>query len=248
MPAISLSKVCVDLPIYGAHSRSLKNRLISAATGGRLAKESGVTSVRALSGIDLELRPGDRVGLWGHNGAGKTTLLRVLAGAYTPTEGTAKIDGSVTSLINLSLGLEQEATGYENIALRLMMMGRNPAEAKNVTAYVESFSELGDFLSLPIRTYSSGMLLRLAFAISTTVTPEILLMDEWLSVGDTEFVSKAEQRLDELLDQTEILVIASHSPELLKRRCNRILMLEHGVIVNQETVADENIEGNWSNG
>jgi lipopolysaccharide transport system ATP-binding protein len=237
MPSICLSGVYVDMPIFGAHSRSLKNQIISTASGGRLAQESGVTFVRALSDINLDIHQGDRVGLWGHNGAGKTTLLRVLAGAYTPTSGTAKIVGSVTSLINFSLGMEPGATGYENIALRLMMMGRNPVESQKLASEVEAFSDLGSFLDMPVRTYSSGMLLRLAFAISTTVVPEILLMDEWLSVGDAEFVSKAEGRMDSLLHQTQILVIASHSRELLERRCNRLLTLEHGSIVKDEAVA-----------
>ena len=230
MARIRLDDVCIDLPVFGAHSRSLKNRIISAATGGRLAKESGVTCVRALSHVNLELRPGDRVGLWGHNGAGKTTLLRVLAGAYAPTHGRVEIEGNVTSLIDLALGMELEATGYENIALRLMMMGRDPRFAQRITEEVETFSGLGEFLDLPIRTYSSGMLMRLAFAISTAVEPEILLMDEWLSVGDEEFVAKAEVRLERLLECTQILVVASHSRELLERRCNRVLRLEHGEV------------------
>ncbi len=230
MARIRLDDVCIDLPVFGAHSRSLKNRIISAATGGRLAKESGVTCVRALSHVNLELRPGDRVGLWGHNGAGKTTLLRVLAGAYAPTHGRVEIEGTVTSLIDLALGMELEATGYENIALRLMMMGRDPRFAQRITEEVETFSGLGEFLDLPIRTYSSGMLMRLAFAISTAVEPEILLMDEWLSVGDEEFVAKAEVRLERLLECTQILVVASHSRELLERRCNRVLRLEHGEV------------------
>ena len=237
MAHIQLNEVCIDLPVFGAHSRSLKNRLIAAATGGRLAKESGVTFVRALSHVTLELRPGDRIGLWGHNGAGKTTLLRVLAGAYAPTHGTVQVEGEVTSLIDLALGMEPEATGYENISLRLMMMGRNPQVAKHITEEVESFSGLGEFLELPIRTYSSGMMMRLAFAISTSVEPEILLMDEWLSVGDKEFVTKAEERLEELLTRTQILVIASHSREMLERRCNRILQLDHGTVTEEVRAA-----------
>jgi lipopolysaccharide transport system ATP-binding protein len=237
MAHIRLDDVGVDLPVFGAHSRSLKNRIISAATGGRLAKEAGVTCVRALSHVTLELNPGDRVGLWGHNGAGKTTLLRVLAGAYAPTSGTVRIEGDVTSLIDLALGMEPEATGFENIALRLMMMGRSPRLAEGLAEEVQAFSGLGEFLDLPIRTYSSGMLMRLAFAISTAVEPEILLMDEWLSVGDEEFVAKAEARLERLLESTQILVIASHSRELLERRCNRVLRLEHGEV--KETVLAE---------
>jgi lipopolysaccharide transport system ATP-binding protein len=234
---IQLHDVCVDLPVFGAHSRSLKNRIISAATGGRLAKEAGVTFVRALSHVNLELRAGDRVGLWGHNGAGKTTLLRVLAGAYTPSQGTLTIEGEVTSLIDLQLGMEPEATGYENVALRLMMMGRDPDLAARITTEVETFSGLGDFLDLPIRTYSSGMLMRLAFAISTSVEPEILLMDEWLSVGDQEFLARAEARLEELVTRTQILVIASHSRQMLERRCNRILMLDHGTVTEEPAPA-----------
>jgi lipopolysaccharide transport system ATP-binding protein len=234
---IQLENVSVELPVFGAHSRSLKNRIISAATGGRLAKEAGVTCVRALSDVNLDLRAGDRVGLWGHNGAGKTTLLRVLAGAYAPTAGTVTIEGEVTSLIDLALGMEPEATGRENVALRLMMMGRSPLLARDLVEEVHAFSGLGDFLELPIRTYSSGMLMRLAFAISTAVEPEVLLMDEWLSVGDEAFVAKAEERLESLLSRTQILVIASHSRELLERRCNRILRLEHGEVSEESRAA-----------
>lgn len=240
MARIELNDVCIDLPVFGAHSRSLKNRIISAATGGRLAKEAGITFVRALSHVNLDLKPGDRVGLWGHNGAGKTTLLRVLAGAYAPTNGTVLVEGEVTSLIDLSLGMEHEATGYENISLRLMMMGRDPRLADVITEEIEKFSGLGEFLTLPIRTYSSGMLMRLAFAISTSVEPEILLMDEWLSVGDQEFVAKAEERLEQLVTRTQILVIASHSRAMLERRCNRILMLDHGTVT--EEAPPKNVE------
>ena len=195
-----------------------------------------MTFVRALSNLNLDIRAGERVGLWGHNGAGKTTLLRVLAGAYAPTHGTARIEGSVTSLIDLALGMETDATGYENIALRLMMMGRDPSMAQTLVPDVEEFSGLGEFLDLPIRTYSSGMLMRLAFAISTTVEPEILLMDEWLSAGDEGFVAKAEDRLEHLLHKSQILVIASHSREMLERQCNRVLTLDHGCVVADAAV------------
>ncbi len=233
-PPIVLQGVSVDLPIIGAQSRLLKSRLIASATGGRLGVSGGVEIVRALSNVNLTIERGERVGLRGHNGAGKTTLLRVLAGAYVPTAGSAKLEGRITSLIDVTLGMEPEATGYENIVLRFMAMGRSAAEARRWTPQVAEFSELGDFLRLPVRTYSSGMAMRLAFAASTAVEPEILLMDEWLSVGDAAFVGKAQQRIRALVDKAEVLVIASHDAGLLDSLCTRVIELEHGVVVGDE--------------
>ena len=231
MAYIEFTNVCVDFPIYNANGRSLKKRLIQVATGGQLgADQQGRVVVRALEGLSFTLKDGDRVGLLGHNGAGKSTLLRLLSGVYEPSSGSARIEGEIGSLIDISLGIDPEATGRENIYLRGGLLGMTRSEIAAQFDDIIEFSELGDFIDMPLRTYSTGMHLRLAFAVSTVVRPEILLMDEWLSVGDEGFKHKAEARLSELVRSTNILVIASHSRELVLHTCNRIIWLEHGKI------------------
>jgi lipopolysaccharide transport system ATP-binding protein len=229
MAKISLKSASVDIPIFNANGRSLTSRILEVATGGRLdADPDGKVIVRALSGVSIELGDGDRVGLVGHNGAGKSTLLRVLSGVYVPTGGTALIDGFVGSLIDVSLGLNHEASGRENIFLRGMLLGLSKSEITEKFQEIIDFSELGEFIEMPMRTYSSGMQLRLAFAVSTVIRPEILLMDEWLSVGDEGFKAKASERLTTVVDASKILVLASHSRELLEKVTNKVLWLEHG--------------------
>lgn len=231
MSLIKLENVSVEFPIYNASNRSLKNRVLKIATGGKVERRhDGLVIIRGLDDISLTLRDRDRIGLIGHNGSGKTTLLRVLSGIYSPTQGTATIHGKCVSLININLGIDPEATGRENIRLRSAMMGIHPKElAKNIER-IEEFSGLGDFLNVPFRTYSSGMQMRLAFATSTAVQPEILIMDEWLSTGDEDFKERANQRMRELVDSTRILVLASHSRALIENNCNRVVWLEHGKI------------------
>jgi len=231
MALIDFQNVCVDFPIYNANGRSLKKRLIQVATGGQLgADPQGRVVVRALEDLSFTLKDGDRVGLLGHNGAGKSTLLRLSSGVYEPSAGVARIEGEIGSLIDISLGIDPEATGRENIFLRGGLLGMTRREISNRIDEIIDFSELGDFVDMPLRTYSTGMHLRLAFAVSTIVRPEILLMDEWLSVGDEGFKHKAEKRLTELVESTNILVIASHSRDLVMHTCNRVIWLEHGKI------------------
>ena len=228
---INFESVQVDYPIFNANGRSLTSRLLEVATGGKLDKDpQGRVIVKALTGLNFKIETGERVGLLGHNGAGKSTLLRVLSGVYSPQIGRAQVFGKVSSLIDLSLGINPEASGRENIFIRGALLGMKRADiAKHFDAIVE-FSELGDFIEMPVRTYSSGMHLRLAFAVSTVIQPEILLMDEWLSVGDESFQNKAEQRLGSLVESSKILVIASHSRELIENLCTRVIWLEHGQI------------------
>lgn len=228
MVSISLKDVSVNFPIYGAGAASFKKTLAASVTGGRFGKETGVAVVQALSGINLELRSGDRLGLVGHNGAGKSTLLRTLAGIYEPSSGEFVRQGTVASLIDPSLGIEADATGYENIMLRGLVMGMNKTQVDELTPSIAEFSGLGDYLNMPVRTYSTGMMMRLAFSISTSVKADILLMDEWLSVGDAEFTEKAEQRMQEMVAGSGILILASHSPDLIAKECNRVVRLEHG--------------------
>jgi lipopolysaccharide transport system ATP-binding protein len=229
MPHISAAGICVEFPIWNPSHRSLKNAVLRATTGGRLARESSTrVVVQALSDLSFEFERGDRIGLLGNNGSGKTTLLRVLSGIYEPVRGRLEVSGRVSSLLDLSLGMDHEATGLENIVLRGVLMGLPPVAIQAKVNEIAEFSELGDYLSMPIRTYSSGMLLRLAFAVSTSVAPEILLLDEWLGVGDAGFRDKAERRLLELIESSAIMVLASHDESLIRRFCSRMLRLEHG--------------------
>jgi lipopolysaccharide transport system ATP-binding protein len=243
MAHIKFESVGIEFPIFNANGRSLTSRLLEVATGGRLDRDpSGRVLVRSLDNLNFEIHEGERVGLLGHNGAGKSTLLRALSRVYQPHHGTAHIDGKVTSLIDIALGLNPEATGRENIFLRGALLGIPKAQLQQMFEEIVEFSELGNFIEMPMRTYSAGMQLRLAFAVSTVVSPEILLMDEWLSVGDSGFVQKAEQRLAELVSKSKILVIASHSRSLIEKTCNRAIWLEHGSIkldgpVNEVTEA-----------
>lgn len=228
---IDFRNVEISLPIFNATSRSLSSKFLNVATGGKLdTNAAGKVSVTALAGLNFRVASGDRVGLVGHNGAGKSTLLRALSGVYSPTRGSITRNGNIGSLIDVALGINAEATGRENIYIRGTLLGLSKAEIDSRMEEIIAFSELGDFVNVPVRTYSSGMHLRLAFSVSTVVRPEILLMDEWLSVGDEGFKHKAEQRLREMVDATEILVIASHSKELLESVCNRVIWLEHGEI------------------
>lgn len=231
MSVIHLQNVSVEFPIYNSTSRSLKNRVLSIATGGKIERRSDrLVIVRGLDNVSLTFRDGDRIGLIGHNGSGKTTLLRVLSGIYIPTHGSSVIKGHCVSLIDIRLGIDPDATGRENIRLRAAMMGMSPAEINENFDQIAEFSGLGEFLDVPFRTYSTGMQLRLAFATSTAVRPEILIMDEWLSTGDEDFKERANTRMRELVDSTKILVLASHSKELMKKNCNKIIWLEHGRI------------------
>ncbi|MDR5855208.1 ABC transporter ATP-binding protein [Caballeronia sp. LZ062] len=237
MAFLKLNHCSLNLPVYGAGNRSLKQMMLSAATGGRIAADSRkLTVVEALRDVSLEVAAGDRVGLVGHNGAGKTTLLRLLAGIYEPSTGSFLSEGRVTSLLDLTLGLDYEATGYENIVLRGLILGASKAEMLRLTPQIAEFSELGNYLNMPVRTYSSGMVLRLAFAIVTSVHADILLMDEWLSVGDASFVQKAETHMKEFVGKADILVLASHNAQIIEDLCNVIVELEHGTVKNVRRV------------
>lgn len=228
MAHIRFDNVTVDFPIFNDASRSFKTTVLQAATGGKLTQFGNRTFVRSLDHVTFELKSGDRVGLIGHNGSGKSTLLRTLGQVYVPTDGTAIIKGTMGSLVDISLGIDPEATGRENIFIRGALLGLDKKTIQERFSEIVDFSELGSFIDMPVRTYSSGMHLRLAFAVSTIIRPEILLMDEWLSVGDAAFNHKAETRLMTLVQSSEILVIASHSRELIEKVCNKVMWFEHG--------------------
>jgi len=231
MALITLDRITVDFPVYNAKKRSLKSELIRRTVGGHIeAIDDSHVSVMALRDVSLTLRDGDRLGILGHNGAGKSTLLRVLSGVYEPPIGRVVIDGRISSLTDMMMGMDAEATGYENILLRSVFLGLSVKQAQANIGEIEDFTELGNFLKLPMRTYSSGMILRLAFAISTAVTPEILIMDELVSAGDAAFMSKAEARLNGLIGRTQILVLASHDLAMLHRLCNKAALMEEGQV------------------
>jgi lipopolysaccharide transport system ATP-binding protein len=234
---ISIRDLVVEFPIYGAKSRSLKSKVINAATGGRLATGAGEhVVIRAINGISLEINEGDRVGIIGHNGSGKSTLLRVLVGAYEPVHGTADVSGRIASMLSLTLGIDVEATGYENVFLRGALLGLKRSQIEAIVDEICDFSGLGDYIHMPMRTYSSGMYMRLAFAISTSMDADIVVMDEWLSAGDHSFAEKAEERLTRLIDRAKILVLASHDEDLIRRSCTKLLELNHGDMVRFEAL------------
>jgi len=186
---------------------------------------------QALSGIDLAFDDGDRVGLVGPNGAGKSTLLRLIGGIYSPDRGTVLREGRTVALLSLGMGIDMDLTGRQNIPLLAMHLSIHPRIIRSLADEVIEWAELGAFIDAPLRTYSSGMLLRLMFAVSTAVPPAILLLDEWLGIGDERFQMKAYERIGSLVDQTRITVIASHSPEIRERWCNRIVTLANGRVV-----------------
>jgi len=230
MALVTATNLIIDFPIFDSSSRSLKKTLVRAATGGRIANDSRGINIRAIDGISFTLEHGDRVGLMGPNGSGKSTLLRALAGVYAPTYGSLQVKGAVVSLLDLSLGMDGEFTGYENIFIRCILMGIPKSVIKKNIDDIIEFSELGDYIKMPMRTYSTGMHLRLAFSICTAFPADIVLMDEWLAVGDADFSKKAEDRLMKFIKKSSILVLASHSVDQVKKICNRIIMMEHGSI------------------
>lgn len=235
MSQVVATDIVVEFPIYGAQSRSLKNTFIRAATGGILARDASQrVVVRAINNVSFSFREGDRVGIIGHNGSGKSTLLRVIAGAYEPTRGIISVQGKVASMLSIAVGMEAEATGLENIYLRGTVMGLKPREIAALTDSIAEFSELGDYLDMPLRTFSSGMYMRLAFAISTSVPADIIVMDEWLSVGDASFYEKAQQRLQDMIDRSKILFLASHDENLIRKNCNTMIRLNHGEMTSLE--------------
>lgn len=237
MAHIILDKASVDLAIYNPRGRGLKQEILRRTVGGGLHndRDRSIQVVSALSEVSFEARDGDRIGLVGGNGAGKTTLLRVLSRVYPPTGGRAVIEGRISSLIDLSMGMDPDATGYDNIEMRAIMLGLTPKQANALVPDVEEFSELGEFLGLPIRTYSSGMMLRLAFAVSTAVHPDILILDEVIGVGDAAFAVRAEKRMLETIERSSIMFLASHSNETIKRFCNRTLWMNGGRLMMDGT-------------
>lgn len=232
MALLKFDNVTVQYPIYNSRSMSLRNQLVRISTGGRIENEAGhVQLVTALKEVSFELRDGDAVGLVGHNGAGKSTLLRTMAGVYHAVGGSVLRQGRVATVLELGAGMDPELSGYENIIRMGILMGLSMADIRNKTKDIEEFTQLGDFLQLPVRTYSSGMATRLMFAVATSTEPDILLVDEVFGTGDAEFQVKAKARMEELIKSVGIFVFASHNNELIRQYCNRVFRLEHGRLV-----------------
>jgi lipopolysaccharide transport system ATP-binding protein len=231
MALIKASRVTVEFPIYGASSRLAAVSLAKFATGGILLRdEHRHVVVRALDEVSFEFHEGERIGLVGHNGSGKSTLLRVLAGILEPIKGKMIVEGRITSMLGIMVGIDFEATGLENITMRSRLMGVSGRKLRPILRDIIEFAGIGEYIHLPMRTYSAGMIMRLAFAVATSVDADIILMDEWLSVGDAAFIEKAKSRLDFLVKRARIVVIASHDLGLIESQCNRVLKLEHGRI------------------
>jgi ABC-type polysaccharide/polyol phosphate transport system ATPase subunit len=230
MAAIIVDDIHVEFPIYGS-ARSLRSTLLARATGGLIQRDAGHQRrvvVKALSGVSFALRDGDRLGLVGGNGAGKSTLLKVLAGVYRPAAGEVRVSGKITSCFDILPGLDAEDTGYENIVTGCLLLGMRPDAIERTIADIEEFSELGEYLSLPVRTYSAGMMARLGFALATAVEPGILLVDEGIGAGDARFAQRASERLEGFVKRSSILVLASHSDHLVRAWCNKAALIDAG--------------------
>lgn len=238
MALISLDNINLDYYLYGASSRSLKVSLVKTLTGGKLKSADNTLKVQALKNISLELKDGDRLGLIGHNGAGKSTLLRVLGKIYHPTEGLLKIEGSTNCLFDVMVGLDPYLSGYENIKLRGIIHGLSSKEIEDKTPIIADFTGLNNFLDLPINTYSSGMMLRLGFSIVTHFHSDILLIDEVVNVGDANFHEKAQKKMQEIVNETKIVVISTHDNSLIKKFCNKVLKLEKGEVTFYGNIED----------
>ncbi len=238
MASIVVENAAVSFPVYG--SQKMFRQELAARVGGLMRREGRHKrlTIQALENVSLEIRHGDRVGFIGPNGAGKSTLLRVLAGVYEPTAGRVVIEGRVSPLFNTSPGLDADDTGYENIITCGLYLGMTREEIARKTPGIVAFTELGDYLSLPCKTYSAGMLSRLGFAIATSLDPEILLLDEGIGAGDARFAERAAKRVDALVERANILVLASHSDSLIRSMCNRAVLLHSGRVVTTGGVED----------
>ena len=242
MSLIQAENVCVDFPLYHGNARSVKRAFLSAASRGRLGQDAKKRIVvEALRDVSFTLRPGDRLGLVGNNGAGKTTLLRALAGIYEPVRGTVRVQGSLNALIDPNLGMNSDLTGRENIMLRGMYSGLSKHEVAILEEDVQEFADLGDFMDLAVRVYSSGMIVRLGFALATAIKPELLLMDEWFLAGDYNFMQKARARIENMVSGADILVLSSHAHSVIAAWCTRVIWMEDGR-VREDGAPDEVLE------
>ncbi|CAM2989470.1 ABC transporter ATP-binding protein [Saccharomonospora xinjiangensis] len=237
MISIDVRNAYVDFPIFDAKTRSLKKRVLGKV-GGKIGTESRVPIIEALHDINLSLKSGDRVALVGHNGAGKSTLLRLLSGIYEPTRGSAKVRGRVAPVFDLGVGMDQEISGYENILIRGLYLGMSRKEMEKRIDDIADFTELGDYLSMPLRTYSTGMRVRLALGVVTSIDPEILLLDEGIGAVDAAFLNKARDRLVDLVNRSGLLVFASHQDDLLLELCTSAIWMDEGTMKMQGSLRE----------
>lgn len=236
---LSLRNVSVTFPIYHGGSRSLKKSLLFRGSGGQLASDANQRIVvEALRDVTIQTGAGDRVALLGSNGAGKTTLLRVMAGIYEPVSGRVQSTGRISPMFDIGLGIDTDISGYENIRLRGLLLGLSADVIEERMGDIVAFTELGDYLDLPVRTYSSGMMTRLTFAVATCFAPEILLMDEWIMAGDAGFISKAQDRIESFVEKASILVLASHSMSICRKFCNRGIWMQRGQVFADGPIED----------
>jgi lipopolysaccharide transport system ATP-binding protein len=235
---IKLRDVILDYPIYNASAMSLRTSVLSGAVGGRLYRKQNMPIVRALSGVSLEVKDGDRLALIGHNGSGKTTLLKVMAGIFEPSSGSADVHGRITSTIAVGSGLDHDSTGIQNVYKLSIIRGVSKKEIARKLDEIVAFSGLAQFARLPVRTYSAGMIARLIFATTTAFDPEILILDEWLGAGDADFMVQAEARMVEFVDKARLMVMASHNLNLVQHVCNKVCVLDGGTVKFFGSTAD----------
>ncbi len=238
MAAIIVNNLSIDIPVFDVGGGSLRRLLLRKAVGGQMVTEGAHVVVHALKDVSFTAQDGDRIGLIGSNGSGKTTLLRALADIYPPTAGTVEVSGHVSPMFDNSLGMNEDATGWENVRMCGMLWGLTPAQIDGSREDIAEFTELGDYLNMPVRIYSQGMQLRLAFAIVTVREPEILLLDESIGVGDANFFEKAFVRLQGHISRSRILVVASHSDLMIRQLCNKALWLNGGTLMGFGDVDD----------
>jgi ABC-type polysaccharide/polyol phosphate transport system ATPase subunit len=238
---IKAQEMTLVFPLLGADSKFPAQLEKKGATprrnrvGGKIfTDQRGRRGVIALNKVSFDLQHGDRVGLFGHNGAGKSTLLRAMSGIYTPTSGKLTVSGKISSLFNLNIGINKEASGHENIIFKGLMYGMRRREIEALVHEIAEFSELDDYIYMPVKTYSSGMVMRLLFAIATAFKPDIMLLDEWITAGDTDFRKKVDQKMSEMVDEAQIVVVASHDENRLRRWSNKILHMEAGKILETQ--------------
>ncbi len=238
MSSVIIDNLSVDFPIYHGSSRSLKKTVFAAASGRLGEDRQKRVVVQALRDVSLRLGRGDRLGLVGGNGAGKTTLLRTMAGIYEPVIGRVQVDGKVTAMLDPNLGMNMDLTGRENIMLRGLYNGYSRAQTRALEEDVAEFAGLGEFMELPVRFYSSGMIVRLGFAMATAVSPEVLLMDEWFLAGDADFLARARARLESVVRGADILVLSSHQPAIMLEWCTRVIWMDHGRVREEGPAAE----------
>ena len=231
MSSIEISNASVTFPLYNMENMSIRHLLTSAITLGRSsAKARERKEIDALIDVNLNIKHGERVCFLGQNGSGKSTLLRMVAGVYKPKKGSVYIEGSISTLIDPTVGIDPEASGIENIFIRSYFLGKTKSEVNSKLKEIIEFSELEDFINLPVRMYSSGMVMRLAFSILTSYDPDILLLDEWLSVGDPEFRKKAASKLNDYVARAGILLLATNDPQMAEQVATRIITLKSGKV------------------